>query len=143
MSFNADFTRSLSTIVETLAQARDRSWMGIYLKILAVILAGGALVHYANIAGFGEKPWLETPLIWQVGDVAYAILDTVAAIGLWRQTPWGMLCFLFAIVSQFIIYTIFIDAFALTIAQQQTIYGLLIQEGILVGIFILLLVFKK
>ncbi|MGB3237898.1 MAG: hypothetical protein WBB29_06365 [Geitlerinemataceae cyanobacterium] len=100
-------------------------------------------LHYTNIAGFGEKPWRETPWTWQVGDIAYAILDTIAAIGLWKQNPWGILCFLVGILSQFIIYTVFIESFAFTIVQRQTIHGLLIQEGILIVIFTLLLIFKK
>ncbi len=70
-------------------------------------------------------------------------IDTITAIGLWQKTVWGIFCFLTAIASQFLIYTIFIDYFAFTLEQRQTIYGLLGTELILLLIFFLLLVTKK
>ncbi|WP_293073048.1 hypothetical protein, partial [Moorena sp. SIO4A5] len=71
-------------------QATERPWMSIYLRILAFVFAYGAIVHFGNIAGFGEMPWLETPLTWRIGDVFYGILDTVAVIGLGARKVWGI-----------------------------------------------------
>ncbi len=126
-----------------LKQTAEQSWMGVYLRILAIAIAYGALVHWANLAGFGEKPWSEMPLAWKVGDMAYAPLDTVTAIGLWQRTAWGIVCFLGASASHFLIYTAFIDRFAFTIEQRQTIYGLLGTEAMLLLVFIILLITKK
>ncbi len=126
-----------------LKQVTENSWMAIYLRILAIIIAYGALVHLSNLMGFGEMPWGEMPITWKVGDIAYGLLDTVTAIGLWQKTVWGIFCFLTAIASQFLIYTVFIDYFAFTVEQRQTIYGLLATELILLLIFFLLLVTKK
>ena len=117
--------------------------MGIYLRILAIIIAYGASVHFANLMGLGEKPWSEAPITWQVGDVAYALIDTLTAIGLWRRTAWGVLCFLGAIASQFLIYTLFIEYFAFTVEQRQTIYGLLGTEAVLLLVLAILFVVKK
>ena len=50
----------------------------------------------------------------RIGDIAYGLLDTITAIGLWQKTVWGIFCFLTAIASQFLIYTVFIDYFAFT-----------------------------
>ena len=108
-----------------LRQTAERSWMGIYLRILSIIIAYGASVHWGNLMGFGEPPWSEAPITWKVGDVVYALIDTLTAIGLWQRTAWGVLCFLSAMASQFLIYTVFIDYFAFTLEQRQTIYGLL------------------
>ncbi len=126
-----------------LKQVTEHSWMAIYLRILAIIMAYGALVHLSNLMGFGEMPWGEMPLTWRIGDIAYGLLDTVTAIGLWKRSVWGVFCFLTAIASQFLIYTVFIDYLAFTVEQRQTIYGLLGTELILLLIFFLLLVTKK
>ena len=130
-------------MLEPWRQVTENSWMAIYLRILAVIIAYGALVHLANLMGFGEMPWQEMPLTWRAGDIIYGLLDTVTAIGLWQRTVWGIFCFLSAIASQFLIYTIFIDYFAFTSEQRQTIYGLLGTELILLLVFVVLFVTKK
>ncbi|MDJ0536984.1 MAG: hypothetical protein QNJ70_31620 [Xenococcaceae cyanobacterium MO_207.B15] len=67
-------------------QVTEHSWMGIYLRILALIMAYGASVHVANVMGFGEISWGEQPITWRVGDIVYGLLDTVTAIGLWQKT---------------------------------------------------------
>jgi len=117
--------------------------MGIYLRFLAIAIAYGASIHIANLLGFGEKPWSEMPMSWRVGDVVYGIVDLISAIGLWQQTAWGILCFFGAIASQFLIYTVFIDAFAFTAEQRQTIYGLLGTEAIFLLVFAVLFLTKK
>ncbi|NEO56992.1 MAG: hypothetical protein F6K54_30325 [Okeania sp. SIO3B5] len=67
----------------------------------------------------------------------------MAVIGLWQRKAWGISCFLIGILSQFLIYTVFIDYFAFTEQQQTTIYGLLGTEVILLLIFLVLLLLKK
>ena len=124
-------------------QVTENSWMGIYLRILAIIIAYGALVHLTNLIGLGEMLWSEMPLTWRVGDIAYGLLDTVTAIGLWQRTAWGIICFLTAIASQFLIYTVFIDYFVFTDEQRQTISGLLGTEIILLLVFLVLFFLKK
>ena len=126
-----------------LRQTTEYPWLGIYLRILAIIMAYGASVHLSNILGLGEMPWQEMPLTWRVGDIVYGIIDTVTAIGLWQKTVWGIFGFLGAIASQFLLYTIFIDYFAFTSEQRQTIYGLLGTEFILLLVLCLLIIAKK
>ena len=126
-----------------LKQIAEYSWMGIYLRILALAIAYGALVHLTNILGFGEMPWSEMPITWRVGDVVYGLVDTITVIGLWQRTAWGVICFLSAIASQFLIYTIFIDYLAFTIQQRQTIYGLLGTEAILILVLVVLFIAQK
>ncbi len=106
--------------------------MGVYLRVLAVAMGYGAIVHFANIAGFGEKPWLEGPLSWRIGDLVYGPLNIATATALWVRSPWGLVLFLLAIASQFVIYTVFIDYFAITPQHRKTIHGLLGSEALLV-----------
>lgn len=130
-------------MLEFLAQAATKPWMGIYLRVLAVVLGYGAIVHIANIAGFGERPWLEGPLSWRIGDLVYGPLNIVAAICLWMRSPWGILLFLVAVGSQFVIYTVFLEHFAFTPEHRRTIYGLLGTEAVLVAGFLILLLLKR
>ena len=120
-----------------------RPWTGIYLRVLAVIMAWGAIVHYGNLLGFGEKPFSEAPLAWKLGDIFYAVVNTLAVIGLWQRSPWGLLLFLAAVGSQFVIYTVFIDHFALTAEHRKAIHGLLWLEGGLVAGLVVLAILRR
>jgi hypothetical protein len=86
--------------------------MSIYLKILIVIYGYGALIHIADLPSFGHYlgqthgfPFVQMPLAWKIATVCFAILDTIAAIGLWKGTWWGVACFLLAAASQVVMYT--------------------------------------
>ena len=129
--------------MEFLNEIAVRPWMSIYLKIIAVILAFGAISHIRNMLGYGEKPFAQFPTAWKIGDVYFTILNVVAVIGLWKKAGWGILAFLIAMFSQFIIYTIFIKYFAFTDEHRKAIRGLLITEAIMVGIFVILILMKR
>jgi len=130
-------------MLNSLLETTELYWMGIYLRFLAFVFAYGAIVHVSNMAGLGAKPWLETPLVWRIGDVIYFILDVTAAIGLWQRKIWGIGLFLLGFLSQFVIYTIFIDYFAFSSQDKQTIYGLLGTEAVLILVFFGLFSTKK
>lgn len=130
-------------MLEALKQAAQFPWMGTYLRLLSILIAYGASVHFANLIGLGEKTWQEAPLAWKIGDIFYLFVDSLTAIGLWQRTTWGIICFFSAIASQLVIYTIFIDNFALTVNHRQTIYGLLATEAILVFTWVILFLAKK
>ena len=125
-------TQNSFNLKQYLEDSLNRPWMGIYLRILSIILAYSTL-----------KPWHEMPLTWKIGDITYAILNILGAIGLGKKTIWGISFLLLAILSQFIIYTVFIEDFAFTIQQKQIIHLLLLEEAILLAIFIVLLIAKK
>lgn len=105
-------------------------WIRICLRVLAVAMGYGTLVHLGNIARWREKPFSQTPLSRQAADFFYLVLDTVEALGLWKRTVWGIVCLLVAISSQFVLYTVFIDQCTLTETHREAIYGLLGIEAI-------------
>lgn len=117
--------------------------MGVYLRVLAVVYAFGAIVHYANLLGIGEQPWSQMPLTWQIGDVAYALLDTATVIGLWLRTPWGVGCFLLGAVSQLILYGAFPQLFAFTEEHRQALNSLIVMHLVALTVFFGLLVARK
>lgn len=121
----------------------QRPWSGVYLRVIAVVMAYGAVVHGANLLGFGERPWSEMPLAWRLGDIGYLVADTAVAVGLWRREPWGVVLLLAVIASQFVIYTVFVDRFAFTDEHRRAIRGLLWTEGAIVAGLVALAALRK
>ncbi|MDJ1183745.1 hypothetical protein [Roseofilum casamattae] len=119
-------------------------WTARYAKFLAFVLLYGATVHIGNIAGLTGTPWLSTPLLWQGMDVVLLIFDLVAAIALWQGLA-GSVWLVFAgiILLQFVPYTVLRAQFIINPEDAQTLNGLLATEGLIFGIFALLLLLKK
>lgn len=116
-------------------ESRHKQSMGIYLKILGLFYLYGAIVHYANLLGFGEMAFIKEPFSWQIADVSYAILDTFTVIGLWLNTRWGMVGFFLSATSQLILYVGFPDWFAFNREQQQLLWSMVIFHLVTLLIF--------
>ena len=110
----------------------------IYLKLLALFYSYGAIVHFANLLGWGELPWQEMPLSWKLGDIVYGISDPITVVGLWLNRGWGVAMFIAAALSQLILYLGFPQVFAFTLSQQQALTSLIIFHLVTLGIFVIL-----
>ncbi|MEM7556869.1 MAG: hypothetical protein AAF378_22800 [Cyanobacteria bacterium P01_A01_bin.84] len=122
-------------------ESRHKPSMRIFFKILSIFYLYGAIVHYANLLGFGEIPFTEEPLSWQIADIFYAILDTLTVIGLWLNTRWGIVGFLIGITSQLILYIGFPHWFAFTPEHLQLLWSMVIFHVVTLSIFFSLLLF--
>lgn len=85
-----------------------------YLRAMALLLIAGGVIHWARIVGF--TPWRgvwfwDMPIEWQTATVFFAVLDLVAAIGLWLTVSWGTVMWLFRALSQIVMHTAFADIF--------------------------------
>ncbi|GGE77779.1 hypothetical protein H1W37_00980 [Stappia taiwanensis] len=85
-----------------------------YLRAMAVLLLGGGLIHWARIIGI--VPWRgawfwDMPVEWQAATVFFAVLDLVAAIGLWLTVSWGAVMWLFRALTQVVMHSAFSDVF--------------------------------
>lgn len=86
-----------------------------YLRILAILLIGAGLIHWARIIGY--TPWrgvwfVDMPIEWQVATVYFGVLDLVAAVGLWLTASWGPVMWLLRTLSQVTMHTVFAEIFA-------------------------------
>jgi hypothetical protein len=73
-----------------------------FLRAMAVVSLLKGLYHWAEITGFvgGEEEMFEAQtLAWQTATVYFAVIELVAAIGLWLATPWGAVLWLTTVVS--------------------------------------------
>jgi len=85
-----------------------------YLRGIALLLVGGGIIHWARIVGF--VPWRglwfwDMPIEWQAATVFFAVLDLVAATGLWLAVSWGTVMWLFRAMSQIVMHSLFSDIY--------------------------------
>ncbi len=112
--------------------------MKIFLRILAVIYAFAAILHIGTILGFGRMPFAEMPLSWQLSDIAYGLIDTVAAVGLWQQKNWGVAAFLLAAVSEILLFSFVPDWFMTEPGQLIMLRGFIAYHLVAIAIYIFL-----
>ncbi len=68
------------------------------------------LYHWAQVTGFigGEEEAFENQsMAWQTATVYFAVIELVAAVGLWLATPWGAVVWLTTVVSMAVIELMF------------------------------------
>ena len=81
-----------------------------FLRVMAVISIMKGLYHWAQVTGFigGEEEAFENQsMAWQTATVSFAVIELVAAVGLWLATPWGAVVWLTTVVSMAVIELMF------------------------------------
>lgn len=81
-----------------------------FLRAMAVIAMLKGLYHWAAICGFlgrGTAPFESQTLGWQTATVYFAVIELVAAVGLWLATPWGAVVWLTTVLSMAVIELMF------------------------------------
>ena len=118
-------------------ESTDSVWTGrlvLFLRIMAVVSVIKGLYHWAQVTGFvgGEEEAFENQsLAWQTSTVYFAVIELVAAVGLWLATPWGAVVWLITVVSMTVIELMF-----------PTIYGgsiaVVVAEALMLSIYLAL-----
>ncbi len=82
----------------------------LFLRAMAVISMLLGLFNWARITGFvgNEDTAFEVQTTqWQSATVYFAVIELVAAVGLWLATPWGAVVWLTTVVSMAVIELMF------------------------------------
>ncbi|HEY4773906.1 MAG TPA: DUF6163 family protein [Xanthobacteraceae bacterium] len=82
----------------------------LFLRVMAVLSMLKGLRHWAAVCGFGLAPeggFEAQTLPWQAATVFFAVIDLVAAVGLWLSAPWGAVVWLTAAVSMIVVEVFF------------------------------------
>ena len=82
----------------------------LFLRIMAVLSIVKGLYHWAQVTGFvggDEEAFENQPMAWQAATVYFAVIELVAAVGLWLATPWGAVVWLTTVVSMAVIELMF------------------------------------
>ena len=100
----------------------------LFLRVMAVLSLAKGLYHWAQITGFvgtDDTAFESQSMAWQAATIYFAVIELVAAVGLWLATPWGAVVWLTTVVSMAVIELMF-----------PTIYG---GSLVVVGIEVLFL----
>ncbi|MGH7246937.1 MAG: DUF6163 family protein [Pseudomonadota bacterium] len=85
-------------------------YLVLFLRIMAVVSLVKGLYHWAQVCSIGASPdqTFETqPLAWQSATVYFAVIDLVAAVGLWLAAAWGAVVWLSSVVSMAVVEVFF------------------------------------
>jgi len=104
---------SVSAMSSERIASDDKAWtrrLVFVLRIMPVVSVIKGLYHWAQVTGFlgGEEDAFENqPMAWQTATVYFAVIELVAAVGLWLATPWGAVVWLTTVVSMAVIELMF------------------------------------
>ncbi len=70
-----------------IAEALAQPWTRAYVRVLAIVLAYGGLVHVGNMIGLASIPWSESQLHLRIMDVVLLTFNVIVALGLWFRRP--------------------------------------------------------
>jgi hypothetical protein len=112
-----DSTRESAISVAALSTERSASdenvWtrrLVLFLRVMALLSILKGLYHWAQVTGFvgGEDDAFENQsMAWQAATIYFAVIELVAAVGLWLATPWGAVVWLTTVVSMAVIELMF------------------------------------
>lgn len=81
-----------------------------YLRALAVFYFFSGLANWGRIVGMAGS-FEALPVHVQGATIYFALLQLVAAVGLWAGAAWGVAAWLFAAVAQLVMHVGFSDLF--------------------------------
>src|SRR5437762_812043 len=108
-----DNAMSVAAISSERIETDENVWtrrLVLFLRIMAVISVTKGLYHWAEVTGFigsEEDAFENQPMAWQTATVYFAVIELVAAVGLWLATPWGAVVWLTTVVSMAVIELMF------------------------------------
>ncbi len=94
--------------------ARLPAIIDIYGRVMSGLLLLLGLFHWAVILGVaagqgGMFEEMTTP--WKMATINLAVVDLVAAVGLWQRVAWGNVLWVYAALLEVAMHTVFISTF--------------------------------
>lgn len=108
-----DNAMSVAAISSERQESDDSVWtrrLVLFLRVMAVLSIGKGLYHWAQVTGFvgtEDEAFENQAMAWQTATVYFAVIELVAAVGLWLATPWGAVVWLTTVVSMAVIELMF------------------------------------
>jgi hypothetical protein len=86
----------------------------LYTRVLAGLELLKGLFHWSQLlgVGYGAAGFSQESSAWQGATIYFAIVDLVAAVGLWMAPSWGAVMWLFAAASQLGVCIVLPEVFA-------------------------------
>jgi len=96
----------------TTHEDRWTAWFMLFLRVMAGVSMLKGLFHWALVVGVVSSVNFEArPTAWQAATIYFAVIDLVAAVGLWLAAAWGGVVWLTATISMAAIELFFPQVF--------------------------------
>ena len=108
-----------------------------FLRIMAAVSLLKGLYHWAAVCGLGASAdggFEAHTVAWQTATVFFAVIDLVAAVGLWLAAPWGAVVWLTSVVSMAVVEVFFPQVYG------RSLFIVLV-EATLLGAYLWLAIF--
>jgi hypothetical protein len=82
----------------------------LFLRVMAAVSLVKGLFHWGQVCGIGvpaDEGFEAHTIAWQTATVFFAVLDLVAAVGLWLAAAWGAVVWLTSVVSMAVVEVFF------------------------------------
>lgn len=133
----SDDFRSLEPVQELDGEPAAGRWtrrLVLFLRVMAGVSMLKGLYHWARVCGIGAGAsdlFEYHSIAWQTATVFFAVIDLVAAVGLWLAAAWGAVIWLMSIASMLAVEIFFPQVFG-----AGLLTGLL--EGGLLALYLVL-----
>ena len=99
----------------------------LFLRVMAGLSMLKGLYHWSRVCsiGMGDDLFEYHSVAWQVATVFFAVIDLVAAVGLWLAAAWGAVVWLMSVASMLAVEIFFPRVFAANFATAMFETGLL------------------
>jgi uncharacterized membrane protein (DUF2068 family) len=133
--FTTDDLQSLEPVQEPEAGPGLGRWTGrlvLFLRVMAGVSMLKGIYHWSRVVGIGSGDLFEYQSIaWQTATVFFAVIDLVAAVGLWLAAAWGAVVWLMSVASMLAVEIFFPQVFGAGLFTG-------LAEGALLAIYLML-----
>jgi hypothetical protein len=108
-----DPLRMLEPVHAGESEAPKEKWAArlvMYLRVMAVVALAKGLFHWAVVCGIemsSPTGFEGASTAYQSATVFFAVIDLVAAVGLWLAAPWGAVVWLTSVISMAAVEALF------------------------------------
>jgi hypothetical protein len=93
-------------------------YLVLFLRLMAAVSLVKGLYHWGQVCGIGvaaDEGFESHTIAWQAATIFFAVLDLVAAVGLWLAAAWGAVVWLGSVVSMAVVVLFFPGVFGASI----------------------------
>jgi len=105
-------------------------YLVLFLRVMAVMSLIKGLYHWGQVLSIGaeaDNSFQSHTTAWQTSTVFFAVLDLVAAVGLWLAAAWGAVVWLTSVVSMAAVEVFFPQVYGgslIVVVVEMTFLGL-------------------
>ena len=122
---------------KTASRGSWTEYLVLFLRIMAAISMIKGLYHWSQVCGIGvsaDRAFENRSIAWQTATVFFAVLDLVAAVGLWLAAAWGAVVWLTSVVSMAAVEMFFPNVYGgsiFIVLAEMTLLGMYLYLAIM------------